>query len=123
MNLIEALQIKDMQITISGYQATMELGTFHEQPFGYLNGGAVLAFGEITAGQASNLLGKGQYHAVGQSVSGNHMRVMKAEGRLYAKAELLHKGKRSHVWNIRMEDERGRLISIVAVTNALVRDL
>lgn len=120
MSLIEELHIEDLHLTKNGYCAKMILGVFHAQPFGYLNGGAVLAFAEITAGQASNQMGEGKYHAVGQSVTGNHLNQKESTGILYAKAELLHAGYRSHVWNIKMIDENDRLISNVTVTNSLI---
>lgn len=123
MNLIEALRIEDIFLNEIGYRARMKLGKFHEQPFGYVNGGAILAFGEITAGHASNLLSGGEYHALGQAISANHMKSVKAERVLYANAELLHKGEKSHVWNIRMENENGELISMVTVTNAIIRNI
>ncbi len=120
MNLIEALQIERFQVNGHQYHAAMKLGRFHEQPYGFLNGGATLAFAEITAGHASNLLGKGMYHAVGMSVTANHVRSMKAEGYLSAEGELLHDGHRNHVWSIKMRDEKNNLISIVTVTNAIL---
>ncbi|MCQ2559675.1 MAG: PaaI family thioesterase [Clostridia bacterium] len=120
MNLIEALEISETHLTEKGYQASMKLGEFHAQPFGYVNGGAILAFAEITAGYATGLLGQGQYQAAGQSVTGNHLKAKKSQGMLYAQAELLHQGSRTHVWHIRMLDENNDLISQVTVTNALI---
>lgn len=121
MNLIEALQMEEVLLTETGYRSGMRLGKFHEQPFGYVNGGALLAFGEITAGKASNQLLGGSYYAVGQSVSANHMKAMKAEGILYAEAEILHKGNNSHVWSIRMVNQQGVVISLITVTNTIVQ--
>lgn len=120
MNFIEALDIKDIQLSKDSYTAKMCLGEFHKQPFGFVNGGAILAFAEITAGYASNLFGQGKYHALGQSINGNHLKAKQSEGYLYAEAELLHKGNRNHVWSIRISDEQGLLISQVTVVNALI---
>lgn len=123
MNLVEGLQIEETCLTPKGYRSVMKLSKFHEQPFGFVNGGAIIAFAEISAGQASNLLCDGQGHAVGQTVSANHMYPCKAVGILTADAELLHKGKRSHVWSIQMVDEEKKLISQVMVTNAIINTL
>ena len=120
MTLIEALQIENVSLTKSGFKANMNLGQFHEQPQGFVNGGAVLAFAEIVAGYASNLLEKGKYGAVGQSIAGNHMKTLKAERKLYAKGELLHRGEKTHVWSVRMEDCKGNLTSIITITNVLI---
>lgn len=120
MTLVEQLNIRGTRLTEEGYEAEMALGKFHAQPLGLVNGGAILAFAEITAGQASNLLGKGSYYAVGQTINGHHLKKKKAEGNLYAVGELLHKGKRNHVWNIRIIDEKRKLISNITVVNAIV---
>lgn len=120
MTLIDDLHIEFVRLTDAGFESAMVLSEFHAQPMGYLNGGATLAYAEIIAGMASMELGKGDYVAVGQSVTAQHIRPMKAEGRLLAFGELLHAGKRNHVWSIRMQNEKGLLISQVTVVNALL---
>ena len=57
---------------------------------------------------------------MGQTINGHHLKKKKAEGNLYAVGELLHKGKRNHVWNIRIIDEKRKLISNITVVNAIV---
>ena len=98
MTMIEALQIDCVELTgpASG-QGVMHVTSYHAQPQGYLNGGATLAFGEILSGMLSNQLIRDDQFAVGQSVTANHMRPMKAEGNLIAKGQLLLQGKTSHV--------------------------
>lgn len=120
MNLIEALNLEKLQLTEKGFHVQMNLSEFHQQPFGFVNGGAIIAFAEVVAGQASNQLGNGEYYAVGQNVTANHLNSKKCEGYLCAEAELLHKGKRSHVWSIRVVDEKGVLISQITVLNSLI---
>ncbi|GBG96429.1 PaaI family thioesterase [Lactococcus termiticola] len=119
MNLIESLNLKLVNLTSSGFEASMTLSDFHAQPQGYLNGGATLASAEILAGMASNQITDDQHFAVGQAISGNHLRPTKAEGSLKIIGELLLSGKTSHVWEIRFMKEE-KLISVVRVTNALV---
>ena len=119
-NLIDQLNISLVSLTDTGYTSQMALSSFHAQPQGYLNGGATLAFCEITAGMASNQLGAGTYFAVGQSVNANHLNPKKSEGYVTAQAILLHKGGRSHVWDIKILDETNQLIAQVTVTNALI---
>lgn len=121
MNLIEALQIEKPRMTSeSTCVAKMNLGDFHKQPQGYLNGGATLAFAEIAAGMMSNeLIGKDKF-GVGQSITANHLRPVRCEGSLTAHGTLLVKGKTSHVWRFDMKDDAERLISQVTVTLAIV---
>ena len=121
MTMIEALQIDCVELTgATSGQAVMHLTGYHAQPQGYLNGGATLAFGEILSGMLSNQLIRDDQFAVGQSVTANHMRPMKAEGDLIAEGHLLLQGKTSHVWRFDMYDEHHSLISLVTVTCAIV---
>ena len=100
--------------------AKMNLGDFHKQPQGYLNGGATLAFAEIAAGMMSNELIGADKFGVGQSITANHLRPVRCEGSLTAHGTLLVKGKTSHVWRFDMKDDAERLISQVTVTLAIV---
>lgn len=120
MNLIDALQITSIDILEERYTATMELNEFHAQPLGYLNGGATLAFAEISAGMASNQILERGLFAVGQNISAHHLRPKKTEGTLVAKGELLKKGRRSHLWDIKICDEDGKIISAITVENAVI---
>ena len=121
MNLIESLQIEKPHMTSdTTCVAKMNLGDFHKQPQGYLNGGATLAFAEIAAGMMSNeLIGKDKF-GVGQSIPANHLRPVRCEGALTAYGTLLVKGKTSHVWRFDMKDDAERLISQVTVALAIV---
>ena len=121
MNLIEALQIEKPYMTSeTTCVAKMNLGDFHKQPQGYLNGGATLAFAEIAAGMMSNELIGADKFGVGQSITANHLRPVRCEGSLTAHGTLLVKGKTSHVWRFDMKDDAERLISQVTVTLAIV---
>ena len=131
MNMIDQLNITDFQLftdentesSVSNsykFSSKMILSAFHAQPHGFLNGGASLAFAEITAGMASNTIGSGQYFALGQSVNANHLNPKKCEGFVTARGLLLKNGKRNHVWEIKITDENEKLISQITVVNALV---
>lgn len=121
MNLIEALQIEKPHMTSdTTCVAKMNLGDFHKQPQGYLNGGATLAFAEIVAGMMSKELIGADKFGVGQSITANHLRPVRCEGSLTAHGTLLVKGKTSHVWRFDMKDDAERLISQVTVTLAIV---
>ena len=121
MNLIESLQIEEPRMTSdTTCIAKMNLGDFHKQPQGYLNGGATLAFAEIISGLMSNELIGPEKFGVGQSVTANHLRPVRCEGTLTAHGTLLVKGKTSHVWRFDMMDDADRLISQVTVTLSIV---
>lgn len=67
MTLIDQLGIEYLRLTDKGFESAMQLGDFHKQPYGLLNGGATLAYCEAVAGAASNELGKLDYEAVKQA--------------------------------------------------------
>ena len=129
MTLIEELNITEFEVTSLTntlyspnyhFHCCMQLNDFHAQPQGYLNGGASLAFAEVTAGMASNAIGADKYFAVGQTITANHLNPTKAQGILRAQGQLLKNGKRHHVWEIKLFDEEGTCISHITVTNALL---
>ena len=121
MNLIDGLNIEYINVLDMGLEAKMNLTQFHDQTFGYLHGGATIAFGETITGYASlQKINKDQV-AVGQTITANHMKAKKIEGYIIAKGKLIHRGKTSHVWSVEMFDENNALISYMTVTNAIIK--
>ena len=136
ISLLEQLQIDTFHYTGQAFQSRMKLSAFHAQPFGFVNGGVYLAYGEALAGMASNAIlaqeiktpiesGTGsepikQKVAVGQSVTANHVKSKRCEGYVVARGQLLHKGGRNHVWMISIFDEEDQLLSHMTVTNSII---
>lgn len=134
-SLLEQLQIEAFHCAGQAFQSIMKLSSFHAQPFGFVNGGVYLAYGEALAGMASNAilaqeitssknnieLGSAkQKVAVGQSITANHVRPKRCNGYVVARGQLLHKGGRNHVWTINIFDEEDQLLSHLTVTNSIV---
>ena len=134
-SLLEQLQIETFHCTEQAFQSTMKLSSFHSQPFGFVNGGVYLAYGEVLAGMASNAilaqdstssnesvdLGSAEQKvAVGQSIMANHVKPKRCEGYVVARGQLLHKGSRNHVWMINIFDETDQLLSHMTVTNSII---
>ncbi|RNC29074.1 MAG: 1,4-dihydroxy-2-naphthoyl-CoA hydrolase [Candidatus Dichloromethanomonas elyunquensis] len=120
MNLIEGLNIEYINVQEDTFEAKMNLTQFHSQNLGFLHGGAMIAFGETVSGYASNQKVSSNRVAMGQTIVANHMKPKKTEGYILAMGKLMHQGKTSHVWGIEMYDEKGRLLSYLTVTNAIV---
>ncbi|CAH2213389.1 1,4-dihydroxy-2-naphthoyl-CoA hydrolase [Tepidibacter aestuarii] len=121
INLIEGLNIEYIRVNDNELEAKMNLTQFHDQTFGYLHGGATIAFGETIAGYASNKRINKNQVAVGQTITANHMKAKKIEGYIIAKGRIMHNGKTSHVWSIEMFDENNILISHITVTNSIIK--
>lgn len=91
------------------------------QPMGLLHGGASLAFAETIASGGSYLLvDHEKYDVFGIQVSGNHISPI-SEGMLYARAEIIHKGRSTHVWDVKIRSENGKLISVTRVMIMVVK--
>ena len=119
--MIEHLGIRLTAYGEGWVEATMPVDHRTFRPGGFLHGGANLALAETVAGFGSMLAVDIQEHDVrGIQVSANH--TGKAEGNtVYARAEVLHFGKRTHVWNVDIRSESGKLVSTGRVTNMIVK--
>lgn len=91
------------------------------QPMGLLHGGASLAFAETIASGGSYLLVDPlKYDVLGLQVSGNHIASV-SEGMLHARGEIIHRGKTTHVWDVKIKSDTGKLISVTRVTMMVVK--
>jgi uncharacterized protein (TIGR00369 family) len=60
-----------------------------------------------------------KFFCVGQEINANHLRGVRS-GRVTGTARPVHIGARSQVWEIRIEDDKGRLACISRLTMAVV---
>jgi len=91
------------------------------QPMGLLHGG-VSAYILETIGSvgSSLLLNLSKEHPVGLEINANHIKSMK-DGILRAKAILIHKGRRTHIWQVDMHNKNnGDLICSGRLTVMIV---
>ncbi len=98
----------------------MPVSPGHRQQAGYLHGGASLVLAESAAslGAALNCDLERQ-STFGLEINANHLRP-KRDGRLIATATPLHRGRTTHVWDIRITDENDKLICVSRCTIAIV---
>lgn len=91
------------------------------QPAGVLHGGVSVVLAETLASWASAyVVNPDEYHCVGQEINANHLRAVN-EGWVYGVARPLHLGRSSHVWDVRISDEAGRLVCVSRVTMAVLK--
>lgn len=99
----------------------LELSEKNNRPGGILHGGANLAMAETLAGLGSMLLvNLKETEVLGTHVSGNHTGVL-SEGKALATAKIIHRGNKTHIWNVDVRNENGKLISSIRVTNMIVK--
>lgn len=90
-----------------------------KQPYGLLHGGSSALLAETLASIAANLcMEDGAGQAVGLELNCNHVRAM-TEGWVVGTARPLHVGRSTQVWDIRIEDEQGRLVCASRLTLAV----
>ena len=58
-------------------------------------------------------------HVVGLEINANHLRA-KRDGVVTATATPVHVGRRTQVWEVRIEDEQGRAVCISRCTIAVI---
>ncbi|WP_278442030.1 hotdog fold thioesterase [Pseudomonas oryzihabitans] len=104
----------------SSLTASMVVDRRTHQPMGLLHGGASVALAETVGSIASMLcVDRSRFYCVGQEINANHLRGVRS-GRVTAVARPLHLGRSSHVWDIRLSDEEGRLTCVSRLTVAVV---
>jgi len=91
------------------------------QPFGILHGGASVLLAETLGSMAANwcVRDKGMM-AVGLDINANHIRPT-ASGWVYGTAKALHLGSATQVWEIRLENEQGKLTCMCRLTMAITK--
>ncbi|MBS3744080.1 MAG: hotdog fold thioesterase [Wenzhouxiangellaceae bacterium] len=114
--LMETLGIRYTDSGEGFLEATMPVDSRHLQPMQILHGGATAALAESVASAASAaaLHGTGR-HPVGLDLGINHLRGVRG-GVLTARAEAVHLGRSTHLWQIRMTDEDDRLVALGKLT-------
>ncbi len=114
--LMETLDIEFTAIGDDFVEATMPVTPKVHQPDGVLHGGATVALAETVGSVASFVFLDGaNFFVRGIEINANHIRSI-AKGNVIARAEFLHKGRTTQVWDIKIRDEENRLISAVKLT-------
>ena len=118
--LMEVLGIRFTAAGDDWLRGTMPVDARTHQPFGLLHGGASVALAETLGSSAALLtLDPTQELAVGLEINANHVRGVRA-GIVTGTARPLHLGRSTQVWEIRIEDERQKLVCISRLTLAVV---
>ncbi|MED4229429.1 hotdog fold thioesterase [Neobacillus cucumis] len=119
--LIEALGIEITKMEPGKVTATMPVDHRTKQPFGLLHGGASVALAESVASLgAYHLVDKETEAVAGLEINANHVRP-KTDGVVTAVATILHQGRTTMVWDIKITDEQDRLICVSRCTMAIIK--
>jgi len=90
------------------------------QPYGLLHGGATAALAESVGSAASAFfVDNSKFIVKGIELSINHLKSIR-QGEVTAIAKIIHKGRTTHLWEIKVTNENNDLISICKLTNIVL---
>lgn len=114
--LMETLQIEYIDVGADYLIGKMPVNSKVYQPDGVLHGGAMVALAESVGSMASYIfLDAQQYVIRGIEIAANHVKSVR-DGEVFAKATVLHKGRTTQLWDIKITDAEGKLISVCKLT-------
>jgi uncharacterized protein (TIGR00369 family) len=117
--LVKHLGIEFVEVTPDRIVARLKVDERLMTVTGTVHGGTLMAFADTigAAGTVANLA-EGQRTATLESKT-NFIAGCKS-GTIQAEAKPIHKGKRTHVWETRITDESGKLLSITTQTQMVL---
>lgn len=114
--LMETLDMEYVDVGENFLVARMPVSAKVHQPDGVLHGGATVALAESVGSTASYIFLDGNKFIVrGIEIAANHVKSIR-DGFVYARASILHKGRTTQLWEIKVTNEDGDLISNCKLT-------
>ena len=119
-NMAETLGMTFTEIGDNHLKISMPVDERTIQPYGLLHGGASVALAETAGSVASALvIDHAKYLCVGIEINANHVRSAR-EGLVTGTCSPVHLGSSTHVWEIKIHDEREKLICVSRLTVAIL---
>jgi len=119
-SMTEHLGIRFLELGEDYLSAKMPVDQRTRQPHGILHGGASLVLAETLGSVAANCVIDGSRHvAVGLEINGNHIKSVSG-GYVVGVAKPIHIGGRTHIWEIKISNEKEQLVCISRITLAII---
>ena len=100
--------------------ARMPVDRRTQQPMGLLHGGASALLAETLGSVATYLIiDFGRQRGVGIELNISHLRSAR-QGYVLGRVQPIRVGRRTHVWDIRIDDEAGKAIAVARLTMAII---
>ncbi|MDE0876974.1 MAG: hotdog fold thioesterase [Porticoccaceae bacterium] len=116
----ERLGIKIIDVGDDYITGTMPADARTFQPYGIVHGGANVVLAETLGSIAgAHVIDMSTTRCMGQEVSATHLRPV-SSGLVTGTAKPIHLGRRSHVWEIRLTNDQGKLTCIAKLILAIV---
>jgi len=101
-------------------KARMPVDRRTHQPMGLLHGGMSVMLAETLASWgAAGTVDPEKFSCVGQEINANHLRSV-SSGWVYATTKPIHIGRTSQIWEVRIENDAGKLVCISRMTAAIL---
>jgi 1,4-dihydroxy-2-naphthoyl-CoA hydrolase len=118
--MAEYIGIEWLELGNDFIKARMPVDHRTKQPYGLLHGGASCVLAETIGSVASAMvIDHVKFVCVGLEINANHVRSAR-EGFVTGIATPLHLGSNTHVWDIKIKDDLGKLICISRLTVAVI---
>lgn len=117
----ELLDIRFTEVGADFLKATMPVDHRTQQPYGLLHGGASCVLAETLGSVASaKVIDPAKFICVGLEINANHIRSVRS-GLVTGITTPIHIGASTHVWDIKIYDERDKLICVSRLTVAILK--
>lgn len=119
--MTEHLGIEYLELGEDYLTARMPVDHRTRQPYGILHGGASVVLAESLGSIASALCvdNPAVQRPVGLEINANHIRPV-SEGWVYGKVQAIHVGRRTHIWQIEITNEAGKMVCVSRITVAII---
>jgi 1,4-dihydroxy-2-naphthoyl-CoA hydrolase len=102
-------------------KASLPVDQRTKQPYGLLHGGASVALAETLGSVgAAMVVDNDKHYCVGLEINANHVRSAR-EGLVTGIASPIHIGTSTHVWDIKIYDNKEKLICVSRITVAILK--
>ena len=120
--MVEHLEIVYTDVGDDYLKATMPVDKRTVQPMGLLHGGASATLAETLGSVASHcIIDRDTHYAVGINIEVHHIRSV-TEGRVTGIARPVHLGKTIHLWEIKVHDDRDKLVSMSVLKMIILKN-
>lgn len=118
--LVQTLGIEFTEIGDDYIKAIMPVDRRTVQPAGILHGGASLALAESMGSVAGFMcIDSEKQYCVGMEINANHIRPVRS-GSVHGVVRPIHVGRKTHVWEIAISEQHGKLVCVSRITLAIL---
>lgn len=119
--MVEYLGMEWVAVGDDFLKLKMPVTDHNRQPYGLLHGGASCALAETIGSFASHcIIDTDKFISVGLEINANHLRSVR-EGVVTATCTPIHIGSTTHVWDIKIHDDKEKLVCISRLTVAILK--